>query len=136
MITREIVARNLIFRFNYDSKFKRKKGEIKQEVRYFLIGALPALIELENGDKERVAINHAIQVKQGAFLRVLDGQKFLDLKKIQREFKKKFPKNSIDFDYSKDAEILLYEMTVAVDKIIKTKIFNNKKIKDIFIIKG
>lgn len=136
MEMQKIIEKNLFFKVDFDSRYKKKNKKIVQDVKFILIGSLPVLIEYANGEKERSIINTPLIVKQDPYLRLLDGVKYKQIGKAQIEIKKRLKKDGkpVEVDYKVEAK-KIFEMTVgAIKKVLDSKMFMGKKIKTIMII--
>lgn len=127
----KIIKRNLFFKVDFDGRYKKTKGGVKQVVKFFLIGNIPVVIEYDDGGRERSIINIPLEVKQDPYLRMLHGAKFEHLKKIQKTIREKF---NIIVDYRKEAKGVVDKAQKAIQHIIDEGKFMDKKIKSILII--
>ncbi|NCD40575.1 MAG: hypothetical protein EOL88_00635 [Bacteroidia bacterium] len=137
MDIKNTIKRNLFFKVDFDSKYKKSKKGIKQEVKYFLIGSVLVAVEYKNGNKERAVIYSPVEVQDDennrvAYLRMLHGAKYQFLPTIKKEAKEKFKNLKLNFD--KEAKQVLDKATNAIKKAIDKGEFRGEKIKSIYII--
>lgn len=126
-----MIKRNLFFKVDFNSKYKKGKKGIKQTVKFFLIGVIPVVIEYTKGKKERSVINIPIEVEQDPHLRLLHGVRYESLKKVQAEIKKRFKKK---VNYKPHADKVAEKAQGAIKAIIDDGKFMGKEINSIMII--
>ncbi len=116
-----IIRNNLYLRVDFDNKYKKRKGEIKQITDFYLIGVLPIAIFYKNGEQENASISRHIKVNQDPYLRKLQGVKATNQKEIG--------------EYKKQVREIIIELEKVFRKILKEGKFNNKKIDKLLVIK-
>jgi hypothetical protein len=136
MELKKIIEKNLFFKVDLDTKYKKKKGEkIKQDVKFFLVGLLPVFIEYTKKKKqERSVINIPVEVESDEsvkYLRLLHGARYSYLPKIRREIKKKF---KVKIDYKEEVEAVVEKALGALNYVAESGKFRGKKINRILIL--
>ncbi len=114
------IQNNLYLRVDYNYSFKTKSGNLGKDVKFYIIGVLPVLVEYGDGQKERASVNSYLVVKKDPMLRTLHGQRVGNFKKVEK-FKKEIIK-------------IIEKLEKSFIKIMDSKSFNKKAIKNIYII--
>lgn len=125
---------SLYFRVDFDGKYKQTKQGIRQDVKFFMIGIVPVVVEYENGDKENVTLNVPVAIPRDPFSRLVQGKRYRDLKHIRKEVKKRFKTEAPD--YVQIADEIIEKAETAIDKALEAKIWNGKKINSLLIVKS
>ncbi len=118
---KSLIRTNLYLRVDFDNKYKKKKGGVRQTTDFFLIGVLPIAIFYKNGEQETASLSRHIKVKQDPFLRNLQGVKGNDGKNIG--------------PYKSQVKEIIVELEKVFRKIIREGKFNDKEIDKLLIIK-
>jgi len=114
------IQNNLYLKVDFNYSSQSKSGGLAKEAQFFIIGVLPVFIEYKDGKKERASINRHITVPKDPMLRTLQGMKVGNFKDIKK--------------YKKNIEQIIERLEKTFKKIVATKKFNKKAIKDIYII--
>ncbi len=114
------IQSNLYLRVDYNYSFKNKSGNLPKEPQFYIIGMLPVLVEYEDGQKERASVNSYIVAKKDPMLRTLHGKRVGNFEGVER-FKKEIVK-------------IIEKLEKSFLKIMDSKYFNKKAIKNIYII--
>lgn len=125
------IERNLFFKVDFDSKYKKNAGKIEQEIKFFLIGVLPVVVKYSDGKSERAVLNTPLEVGQGQFLRLMHGVKFSEIKKVKKMAMEKF---KAEVDYENEAKSIFDRIVGAVNAIAEKKSFRDREIESIMII--
>lgn len=125
------IKRNLFFKVDFDGRYKKTKKGVVQEVKFYLVGSVPVVIEYEDESKERSIINIPVEVKQDPYLRLMHGAKYEHLKDVKKAIKEKF---KLDVDYRKEADEVVGKAQKAIRQVIDKGEFMGKKIKSLLII--
>jgi len=127
------IKNNTILQVSFDGKYKKKNKKIEQDIKFFLIGVLPLVVEYADGKKQRCALNTAVEVEQDPYLRLLNGSKARDIKQVVKMMDKKFKRRK-KIDYSKITDEVVEKCYNTFMKAVDTGVWNKKKIKSILII--
>ena len=76
-----MIENNLYLRVDFDNRYKKTKGGVIQDTKFFLIGVLPVVIIYQNGEYEKASMNYALEVGRDPLLRNLQGVKATDHEK-------------------------------------------------------
>ena len=114
------IQNNLFLRVDYNYSFQNKSGNLPKEPQFFIIGVLPVFIEYKDGTGERASINKHLAVMRDPWLRSIHGQRVGDGLGTGK--------------YKKEIGKIAEKLEKAFKKILDTKSFNKKAIKDIYII--
>jgi len=125
------IKKNLFFKVDFDGRYKKTKKGVKQEVKFFLVGSVPVVIEYDDESKERSIINIPVEVKQDPYLRLMHGAKYEHLGQVKKAIWDKF---KIDVDYRKEADQVIKKAQGAINQVIDKGEFMGRKIKSLLII--
>jgi hypothetical protein len=114
------IQNNLYLKVDFNHSFQTESGGLAKEAEFFIVGVLPVFIDYKDGKSERVNINRHICVKKDPMLRTLEGMKVGNFEDIKK--------------YKKNVEQIINKLEKAYTKILTSKSFNKKAIKDIYII--
>jgi len=131
----EMIRKNLFFKVDFNGKYKKIEGKIRQDVKFFLIGVLPVVVTFMDDTNERTLINIPVEVESNPFLRMFHGAKFKNFAAIEKDIRTKFKvHDDQEFNYKKDAKEIIEKANRAFKKISESGEFMGKKIKTILII--
>jgi hypothetical protein len=114
------IQNNLYLKVDFKHSFQTKSGILTKEPRFFIVGALPVFISYQDGKRERANINRHVEVPKDPALRTLQGMKVGNFEDIKK--------------YKKNIEQIINKLEKVYTRILTSKSFNKKAIKDIYII--
>lgn len=117
---KKLIEKNLYLRVDFDNRYRKTEQGIVQDTKFFLIGVLPIAIFYKDGEWKKASMNYSLQVDKDPFLRLLQGIKATDHKRV-KPYREKVKKIVSGFENG-------------ILKVIECGKFNNKEFEKILII--
>ena len=118
---KKLIEKNLVLRVDFNNSVEQTEYGDIIGTKYFLIGVIQVAVFYKDGTNERALINYALSVAKDPFLRLLQGVKATDRKKIKT--------------YNLKVKEIVRGLEGAFLKVIKDGKFNSREISKILIVK-